>query len=410
MVQRWKNWKMCQTRWASRLESFKALDEHYQHVLTFFDIIAKDDSDQKSKNKANGHLLVTKQFVSLFSICLLHKVFALTDVLNKLLQTEKADIAWAQDKAAVTIEQLKSINNEKEFSTFYLNVISKASNCQIARPELPNALLQQQQQQPHSSSDSTSTATAIHEYGLPIVTTRSGAKRSRVSVNDHASASAVHDKNKRQRQNEEEEEINETELANQKEFLFYFHLYKSLVQKFIDEIEIRFDKKSIEPILTIYEMLIASEVMNINEDEGNNNYDDKVNTLTSKLEIYKKFVNLEELKNELPLFYSLKSSKKLNSFSRVIDWFTEQDLRSSNLIQIRTLIEIYLSIPISSATSERSFSALRRIETWLRTTTGQQRLSEMAIIHIEKKAVHNIDIDTVIDRFNSIRKRLNKFL
>ena len=46
---------------------------------------------------------------------------------------------------------------------------------------------------------------------------------------------------------------------------------------------------------------------------------------------------------------------------------------------------ILATIPATSCSAERSFSALRRIKTSLRSTMGQDRLSSIAVINIERK-------------------------
>lgn len=58
-----------------------------------------------------------------------------------------------------------------------------------------------------------------------------------------------------------------------------------------------------------------------------------------------------------------------------------------------------LALPISSATCERSFSALRKIKTWLRITMGQERLTDLSILYIEKDLTKLININKVIDSF-----------
>jgi hypothetical protein len=46
-----------------------------------------------------------------------------------------------------------------------------------------------------------------------------------------------------------------------------------------------------------------------------------------------------------------------------------------------------LVIPVTTASAERSFSALKRIKTYLRNTTQQERLSSLAIISINENEV-----------------------
>ena len=56
-------------------------------------------------------------------------------------------------------------------------------------------------------------------------------------------------------------------------------------------------------------------------------------------------------------------------------------------------------IPATSCSAERSFSALRRLKTYLR-SMGQQHVSNIVLINIERtyaNSVVNNDIDRIID-------------
>ena len=68
------------------------------------------------------------------------------------------------------------------------------------------------------------------------------------------------------------------------------------------------------------------------------------------------------------------------------DFFSE--MNSAGLTQMLTdlskAIEIYRSIPATSCSSERPFSALRRTKTYLRNTTGQDQLTNFALINVER--------------------------
>jgi hypothetical protein len=44
----------------------------------------------------------------------------------------------------------------------------------------------------------------------------------------------------------------------------------------------------------------------------------------------------------------------------------------------------YLTLPVSSAYAERSFSSLKRLKTYLRSTKFQERLFALAILNTEK--------------------------
>jgi len=55
--------------------------------------------------------------------------------------------------------------------------------------------------------------------------------------------------------------------------------------------------------------------------------------------------------------------------------------------EVERLITLLLVVPVSSATAERSFSALRRLKTFLRATISQHRLNHLAVLHVHKDKV-----------------------
>ena len=55
--------------------------------------------------------------------------------------------------------------------------------------------------------------------------------------------------------------------------------------------------------------------------------------------------------------------------------------------------------PVGSVPCERSFSALRKLKTWNRTTMTEDRLNGLALFHIHKNV--NIDRERVLDAFNA---------
>lgn len=72
------------------------------------------------------------------------------------------------------------------------------------------------------------------------------------------------------------------------------------------------------------------------------------------------------------------------------------------------LIKLSKSLPIGSSECERSFSAIRRISSYLRTSMAQQRLSNLGILNIEKSLVDLLNVEDVIKEFvNSKLRRLS---
>ena len=62
-------------------------------------------------------------------------------------------------------------------------------------------------------------------------------------------------------------------------------------------------------------------------------------------------------------------------------------------------LRILLTLPISVAQGERSFSKLKLFKTYLRSLLGQEKLDGLAIISIEREIVENIDLNEAIEEF-----------
>lgn len=73
------------------------------------------------------------------------------------------------------------------------------------------------------------------------------------------------------------------------------------------------------------------------------------------------------------------------------------------------LLKISLTIPVTSAAAERSFSALKVIKTYLRNSMSNVRLSNLGILHIERKRAANLNLDEFVDIFanNHNNRRIN---
>ena len=68
-------------------------------------------------------------------------------------------------------------------------------------------------------------------------------------------------------------------------------------------------------------------------------------------------------------------------------------------------IRIYLTLAVSVASCEWSFSKLKLIKTYLRSTMGQNRLTNLAILSIEREQTESFDFNEVIDQFVSTKSR-----
>ena len=99
--------------------------------------------------------------------------------------------------------------------------------------------------------------------------------------------------------------------------------------------------------------------------------------------------------------YELEKNCLINSAIKFHKFLTEYKLAFSTLAKLSS---IFLTIPPSTAGVERSFSSLRLIKTYLRTTMSDERLSSIAVLSIEKELSKSININEVVDIFAARHK------
>uniref|UniRef100_A0A8I6YH14 HAT C-terminal dimerisation domain-containing protein n=1 Tax=Hordeum vulgare subsp. vulgare TaxID=112509 RepID=A0A8I6YH14_HORVV len=72
--------------------------------------------------------------------------------------------------------------------------------------------------------------------------------------------------------------------------------------------------------------------------------------------------------------------------------------------------QILFTVPMTVASAERSFSKLKLLKNYLRSTMSQERLNGLATLCIEKDKLDEINVDEIIDDFASRSvRRISKF-
>jgi len=72
---------------------------------------------------------------------------------------------------------------------------------------------------------------------------------------------------------------------------------------------------------------------------------------------------------------------------------------------ISILLQIFATLPVTTATGERSFSALKYIKNYLLSTMGEERLNGLAHMYINRDITLNYE--KVIDEFGKFNRRLS---
>lgn len=71
---------------------------------------------------------------------------------------------------------------------------------------------------------------------------------------------------------------------------------------------------------------------------------------------------------------------------------------------------IFISLSVTVATVDRSFSKLKLIKNYLRNIIGQDRLPSVVILNIERDVANKLDLERVISKFANFKIRKKKTL
>ena len=68
-----------------------------------------------------------------------------------------------------------------------------------------------------------------------------------------------------------------------------------------------------------------------------------------------------------------------------------------------------MTVPVTVAREERSFSQLKLIKNFLRSSMSQERLSGLALLSIENERAKNLDFRKLIQQFVSAKAKRKNF-
>ncbi|KAI6646956.1 Zinc finger MYM-type protein 1-like [Oopsacas minuta] len=120
------------------------------------------------------------------------------------------------------------------------------------------------------------------------------------------------------------------------------------------------------------------------------------------------FTHADRLQTQLKLLHC--SGAALTDLPSIIIYLKSlNSTEKSFFSEVIKIVKLILVMPATNATSERSFSALRRLKTWLRTTTCQARLNWCLLLHVHKQRTDGLPLKELVNEFvtcNESRMRL----
>lgn len=99
----------------------------------------------------------------------------------------------------------------------------------------------------------------------------------------------------------------------------------------------------------------------------------------------------------------IKNVKTIKDLAKML--IVDNNCIAASFGEVCTTMLLFLTIPVTVASAERSFSKLKLIKSYLRSTMGQIRLSGLATISIENDRACQLDLKGFIDDFAQLKAR-----
>lgn len=77
----------------------------------------------------------------------------------------------------------------------------------------------------------------------------------------------------------------------------------------------------------------------------------------------------------------------------------------ASIPNIEIILRIICILPSSNASGERSFSVLKRIKNFLRSSLDQEKMSDLSILCIESEIVREIKWEELVNKFATVKLR-----
>ena len=89
--------------------------------------------------------------------------------------------------------------------------------------------------------------------------------------------------------------------------------------------------------------------------------------------------------------------------SKLVLQFKSENIHNQNVFpNLFKLLKLFLTVPVSTASAERSFSVLKRVKNYLRNSMLQERLSHLAMLAIEKT---DLNLDDCVEVYARRKQR-----
>lgn len=288
---------LCPTRWTVRAASMNSVLDNYEVLLGVWEESKGSHLDSDMKARIIGVDTQTQSFDFLYGVSLGAMILNHIDNLSKTLQHANMSAAEGQHLAKMTLDVLKSIRQPEYFESFYQRVLLRQKQLDIGLPSLPRKRRAPRHLEVGSSDGD------FH-----------------ASVEDH---------------------------------------YRAIYYEALDLVTMGITDRFDQPGYQVYRNI---EDLILKVCQGKQ-YEEELDFVCT---YYKEDVNKHQLQSQLPLLHSLVNDKLKSGDCELSIRFVASTLSDLSTPQRGAFCQVFtikliLVMPATNATSERSFSALRRV-------------------------------------------------
>lgn len=345
------------TRWTCRFEAVKAVDLQMPRIIACL-LKLTEERDSKTYSDSCALLNAICDFNFVFGLCLLKIILSMTSSLSSYLQSETMNVITAKKTADMTIKTIAECRSDEAFESLWERAV-------IVGNSIKDCI-----------SD-----TRFSFKDAKIPRQRKASRRLQALVGEAP-----------------DDDENQGQTVKD-----YFRVsgYFSGIDRVIAELKNRFNENEQSILCALGDIVLNKIPEKTNFDIVGEHYTIDTDLLENEKKIFVQF--LENISSDTENDTEL----KLNRASDIVEFMHSNDLTTVLPIFLK-VATILSTIPATSCSAERSFSALRRIKTYLRNTMKQSRLNSLAVLNIERQATNSVmakDINSVIDTFGGRKNR-----
>lgn len=357
-----------ETRWSSHYEVLKDIKHTYQAVMKTLETIIHEENDGDIVSKASGLLACCQTFEFVLCVVIFEKLLETTNILSKTLQSVDIDLSEAFGLVDTTIKVVQDLRSDESFDQCMQSAKDIAGDLDFKesrRRKKKRFFDEIASDEEFSPQVSFKSDIYFESLDIVIMQLQERFAKNREVLSAFACLSPTVLIN-----------LSDEEMKNK---------VALLLNEYGDE-----GTKDVKNDETLSELIILKK--HLHENSGvKTAVKKRVSIMKGTRKVYRIITEDVECTTHKHIYSFLAQSKLHKVFPNVYKLYC-----------------IFLTLPVTSCESERSFSKLNLIKNFCRSTMEQERTCDLAVISIERS--HEVNIEKAIEVFANIKNRRKNFL